>query len=172
MNRSTQITLGAAALAALATPALAQATNTASASGTTTIVQAITVAKDTDLAFGKVSRPLSGANTIIIDAATGARAKTGAGDAALLSSTSGRATYTVSGEASTAYSIGLPSSTFQMTKSGGATPLTVSLVRSATSSSLSSGGTDAFGVGGSFVIASTTETGAYTGSFDVTVAYN
>ncbi|HYG27810.1 MAG TPA: DUF4402 domain-containing protein [Caulobacteraceae bacterium] len=172
MNRLTKIALGAAAMAALSSPAFAQATSTASATGTTTIVQAITVAKNTDLAFGKLAKPTSGTSTITIDATSGARSESGAGDAALLTSTTSRATYTVTGEASTAYTITLPAGTFQMTKSGGATPLTVTLVRSATSGTLSSGGTDTFGVGGSFDIASTTETGAYSGTFDVTVAYN
>ncbi|HEX6860300.1 MAG TPA: DUF4402 domain-containing protein [Caulobacteraceae bacterium] len=172
MNRLTKIALGAASVAALASPAFAQDTSTATATGTATIVQAITVHKDTDLQFGSIAKPTSGTNSIVVNETTGARTKTGAGDAALMTSTTGRATYTVSGAASTAYSISLPSSTFTLAKSGGSTPLTVTLVRSATSSTLSAGGTDTFGVGGSFTIASTTETGAYTGTFDVTVAYN
>jgi hypothetical protein len=172
MNRLTKIALGAAVLAAISSPAFAQDTNTAAATGSATVVQAITVHKDTDLQFGSVAKPTTGSNTITIDASSGTRTKGGAGDAALITSTTGRATYTVSGAASTAYSITLPSSTFSLAKSGGTTPMTVTLARSATSGTLGVGGTDTFGVGGVFTIASTTETGAYTGTFDVTVAYN
>lgn len=172
MNRLIKIALGAAAVAALASPAFAQDTNTASASGAATIVQAITVHKDSDLDFGKIARPNSGTNTITVAAADGTRSKSGGGNATLMSGTTPtRATYTVSGLASTNFTI-TPDASFQLAKSGGSTPLTVTLTASSGSGTLNGSGSATFGVGGSFTLASTTETGDYTGSFNVTVAYN
>ena len=73
MNRLLKIILGAALTAALATPALAQSSATQSTTGTTRIIQPITLTKDTDLAFGSVVKPTAGSNTVLINATTGAR---------------------------------------------------------------------------------------------------
>jgi len=175
MNRFLKIALCAAAVSALAAPAFAQSSATQSTTGTTRIIQPITLAKDSDLAFGSVVKPNSGTNTVVINAASGARTLTGGGDAALAPSTSGRATYTASGEGGQTFSISTPD-TFDMSRQGGSETLTVTLVRSADtgtiSGALGSAGTATFGVGGSFPVASATASGNYTGTFDVTIAYN
>jgi hypothetical protein len=175
MNRLLKIALGVVAVAALASPALAQNSATQSTTGTTRIIQPLTLAKNTDLAFGSVVKPNNANNTVAINATSGARTVTGAGDAALAPSTSGRATYTVSGEGGQTFSISTPS-TFEMSKVGGSDSITVTLTQSAAtgtiSGSLGNSGAATFGVGGSFAVASTTASGNYTGTFDVTVAYN
>ncbi len=109
-----------------------------------------------------------------INETTGTRTITG-GDGVLLSGTSSRATYTVGGEGAQAFSITVPAN-FSMTRSGGAETIVVTLTASATSGTLSgalaSSGTATFGVGGSMDLTSSTATGAYSGTFNVTVQYN
>jgi hypothetical protein len=88
-----------------------------------------------------------------------------------------RAAFTVAGEGGQAYSITIPS-TFNMTRSGGSETLTITLTSTATSGTLtgalgdSSSGSSSFGVGGVMPVSSTTASGAYSGSFVTTVAYN
>lgn len=175
MTRLMKIAAAVVALSAFAAPAFAQNSATASTTGSVKIIQPLSLAKDTDLAFGSVVKPTTGSNTVAISASNGDRALSGGGDAALAPSTSGRATYTVTGEGGQTFSISAPSS-FDMTRQGGSETLTVTLTKSAAtgtlSGSLGSSGTATFGVGGSFAVASTTATGSYSGTFDVTVAYN
>ena len=175
MNPALKIALCVAAISALATPALAQNSATQSTTGSVKIIQPITLAKNTDLGFGSVVKPNSGTNTVAIDATSGARAMTGGGDAALAPSASGRATYTVTGEGGQTFSISTPAS-FDMQRQGGSDTITVALTQSATAGTISGAlgntGTAAFGVGGSFDVSAATASGAYSGTFDVTVAYN
>ena len=175
MTRLMKIAACVAALCALATPALAQNSASQSTTGSVRIIQPIQLAKSTDLAFGSVVKPNSGTNTVAIDATSGSRALTGGGDAALAPSTSGRATYTVTGEGGQTFSISTPT-TFDMQRQGGSETITVTLTQSAATGtltgSLGNSGTATFGVGGSFPVAASTASGSYTGSFDVTVAYN
>lgn len=170
----TVLTIAALSLA-FGGAAAAQSSSTQSTTGSATIIQPITLTKNTDLAFGKVARPSSGSNTVSVNETSGSRTTTGGGNAALIASTASRATYSVAGEGGQTFSISVPAS-FDMTRSGGSETLTVTLAGTATSGTLSgslgSAGAASFGVGGSFPVASTTATGAYTGSFDVTVAYN
>jgi hypothetical protein len=162
-----------ALLASVSAPVLAQTTASQSTTGTTKIVQAITLTKTTDLAFGTVVKPATGANSVLIDATTGARTLTGAGTAALTTSTTSRAAFSVGGEGAQTFSITVPA-TFNMTS--GANSLTVTLTTSAATGTLSgalgAAGTATFGVGGSFPIATTTVSGSYTGTFTTTVTYN
>ena len=175
MSRSLKIALAAVALSVIAAPALAQTSATQSTTASATIVQPITLTKNSDLAFGSVVKPTSGTNTVTINETTGARTKTGAGDAALATSTTSRAAFSVGGEGGQTFSITVPS-TATMTRSGGSETLTVNLVKTGTSGTLSgsigSAGTASFGVGGNFDVDSTTVSGAYSGSFNTTVAYN
>ena len=156
--------------------AFAQATAVQSTTATTRILQALTMAKNTDLAFGSVVRSAAaGTNTVTINATTGARSISGAGAGVLSASTSGRATFTVTGEGAQTFSI-TPAASFNMTRVGGAETISVTTSQSAAtgtiSGSLGSSGTSTFGVGGSFDVANTTVTGDYTGTFNVTAAYN
>lgn len=126
------------------------------------------------LAFGRVVRPSAGAGTVSIDATTGARTVTGTNAIGVASPAPARVVYTATGEGGQAISISVPSS-FLMTS--GANSLTVTPTATATgaqtlSSTLGSQGTFAFGLGGSFPIASTTVSANYSGTFAVTVNYN
>jgi hypothetical protein len=175
MSRFLKTALATAIVSAIAAPALAQTSATQSTTASATIVQPITLTKNSDLAFGTVVKPTSGTNTITIDETAGTRTKTGAGDAALATSTTSRAAFSVGGEGGQTFSITVPA-TATMTRSGGSETLTVNLVKTAVSGTLSNSigtaGTASFGVGGNFDVVSTTVSGAYSGSFNTTVAYN
>jgi spore coat protein U-like protein len=167
------------ALAALtfAGPAMAQssATATASANATATVLTPISLSKATDLAFGAMVRPGSGANTIAIDATTGNRTLTGSGNASLAASAPTRATFSVGGEGAQAFSITVPSPV-NITRSGGTETVPVTLNASAAAGLLSGSagntGSATFGVGGSLPLDTTVVGGSYTGTFNVTVGYN
>ena len=139
------------------------------------VFRPIALSASTGLAFGKIVRPSTGTGTVTVDNATGARTVTGTGALGLSSPTPTRASYTVSGEGGQVFTLSFPTS-FQMTGPG--TPLTVTLNPTTPSgsktlsSALGSAGTLGFQMGGSFPISSTTTTGAYSGSYTVSVAYN
>jgi hypothetical protein len=175
MNKLLKTFLAVAAVSAIAAPAMAQSSATQSTTASATIVQPITLTKNSDLAFGTVVKPTSGTNTITIDETTGGRTKTGAGDAALATSSPTRAAFSVGGEGGQTFSITVPS-TATMTRSGGSETLTANLVKTAAtgtiSGSIGSAGTATFGVGGNYDVSSTTVSGAYSGSFNTTFDYN
>ena len=174
--RSLKWVVGAAALAS-ALPAAAQPSQaSASASGAVTVVQPITLVKNTDLAFGALVAPTLGGNTVTIDPTSGLRTISGSGNAGLSTAlTVSRATYSVGGEGGAAFSVTVPSG-FTMTRSGGVETLPVVLSASALSGALSgslgSTGAANFSIGGAFPLTSTTVPGDYTGTFNVTVGYN
>ena len=58
MTRLMKIALCVAAVSALASPAFAQSSATQSTTGTTKIIQPLTLAKNSDLAFGSVVKPI------------------------------------------------------------------------------------------------------------------
>jgi hypothetical protein len=138
------------------------------------VFRPIALSASTALAFGKIVRPSTGSGTVSVNNATGARTVTGTGTLGLSSPTPSRASYTVSGEGGQVFTLSVPAN-FQMTGPGPA--LTVTLTPTASgsqtlSSAAGSAGTLSFGVGGSFPISSTTTTGAYSGSYTITVQYN
>jgi len=175
MSRAIKTVLAAALVSAIAAPAMAQSSATQSTNATVKIVQPITLTKDADLAFGTVVKPTSGSNTVTISTASDTPALTGAGDAALATSTASRAAFTVGGEGGQTFSITVPASV-TMTRSGGSETLSVTLTGSGSSGTLSgtlgSAGSATFKVGGAFTVASSTASGNYSGSFNTTVAYN
>lgn len=140
---------------------------------TARVLRSIAMTKASDLDFGRITLPTAASGTVTLDPSTGSVAVTG-GIAAISTPTPTRAVFNVSGEGGQAFTVSMPS-TFTLT--GTATPLTVTTTNSAGASpalnaSLGSLGVFAFGVGGSFPLASTTVTGTYSGNFTVTVTYN
>lgn len=173
MKMYLKVLLSAAALGAVASPAFAQASAAASTTSTTRILQGISATTTTNLAFGTVVRPSTGTNSVVIDATTGARTITGAGDAAAVTSTTSRAAYAVAGEGGQTFSVSVPAT---VTMTSGANNLVVTTTNTGATGTLSgtigSAGTATVGVGGSFPIAAATATGNYTVTFNTTVAYN
>lgn len=154
----------------LATPALAQNNSaTVNTSGSTTIAAPITLTQNSTLRFGSLVRPTADSNTVTLATATCAPALTGSGNAALISSTAGCATYTVGGESGQSFNVATDD-TFDMTRSGGSETITVTLAKSEATGTIGQASAD-FKVGGSFAVDSTTVPGAYTGTFAVTATY-
>ncbi|WP_423140757.1 DUF4402 domain-containing protein [Parablastomonas sp. CN1-191] len=168
---------GALALGILSSnPALAQASASANATGSTTIIQPVTVSKTADLVFGRVVRPATGSDTVSITNASDA--VTASGGSAVPIATTGvttsRAKFTVAGEGGQTVALTIPAN-FTMTGTG--TDIVVTLSSDKTGSQSLGGtlGTSSsinLNVGGSFTLAATQATGAYTGSFTVSAAYN
>ncbi|RZI99477.1 MAG: DUF4402 domain-containing protein [Brevundimonas sp.] len=175
---SIRILAAAVALAVLgfAAPALAQSTASTTGTGSITVIRPLTITKNADLKFGSVVRPSTGSGNVVVSAA-GARSVTGSVVALSSGDTPGAAQFTVAGEGAQSVSVTIPA-TFSM--ANGSDTLTVttsnSLTGSAAAQTLSgtigSAGTLAFNVGGTVPVASTTATGAYTGTFTVSAAYN
>ncbi|HEY3950157.1 DUF4402 domain-containing protein [Phenylobacterium sp.] len=154
------------------TAAVSETTPTGGGTGrfVATVIRSISVSKTSDLVFGSVQRPVSGAGSVTIDAVTGARTLTNANG--LPTPVPARATFSIAGEGGQAFTVTVPSS-FTM---NGPQPLTVTTSSSSASpvlsGSLGSQGSFVFGVGATVPLSSTTPTGDYSGSFTVTVAYN
>ncbi|WP_411288631.1 DUF4402 domain-containing protein [Phenylobacterium sp.] len=167
----------ALAAATLATTAHAQATSSQSTNVGGTIFQPIVLSKTADLQFGTIVRPATGSGVVTVSQSDGTRSL--AGDGALLvggpHTAPTRAAFSVSGEGGQAISINVPAN-LNMTRSGGSELIAVTLTASATSATLTGAlgapGSTTFGVGGSIPVAPTTASGAYSGSFQVTVSYN
>ncbi|HWH21923.1 MAG TPA: DUF4402 domain-containing protein [Allosphingosinicella sp.] len=177
MNAILKAGVALAMLAGAGTPAFAQS-NSASTNATTTIIRPVTISKVDDLAFGKIVKPSAAGNSTI-EIGTGAdTASVTAGSAVLLTSTRSRAEYDINGEGGQAVTVTVNSgsSTFNMTRSGGSETIQVTLLGIPGSavtldSSLGSAGTYKLYLGGNITISDETATGAYTGSFNVNVAY-
>lgn len=176
MRKVAQIISGGAVLAALATPALAQSSASATATATTTIVQALTINKTADLGFGAIVKPTSGSNTVSVTPTGNTRSITGAGNG-VAANASGvtSAAFNVVGEGAQHFSITVPS-TFNMIAGTNTLVVTTNNPAGATgalSGSIGTGaGSLALGLGGSFVVSNNTVSGSYTGTVQVTVAYN
>lgn len=159
-----------------ANPAFAQSSASANATGSTTIIQPVTVTKTSDLIFGRVVRPATGSDTISITNASDVVTATGgtAFPIATTGVTTSRAKFTVAGEGGQTVSITVPA-TFSMSGPGTALVVTLSGDKTASQSlggTLGTSSSIVVNVGGSFALASTEATGAYSGSFTVSAAYN
>lgn len=146
--------------------AMAQSTS-ASASATAEIVSALAISKTADMNFGKV---VTGATlgTVVLSTA-GTRTVTGGTNLGNVGSTAAAA-FDVTGESGATYSITLPASA---TISDGTNDMTVNTFTSNPSSTGTlTGGAQALAVGGTLNVGASQVSGVYTGTFDVTVAYN
>ncbi len=171
MKKTTLIALTALAAIALLVPAgsaMAQNSATASATATATIITPITLTNTVDLQFGNVvASPTAG--TIVVDVA-GARTWTG-GATGISGLPVSAAAFTVGGGANRTFTITLPAST---TITNGTNNMTVDTFTSSlgASSALDGTGAAALAVGGRLTVGANQDTGTYTGTFSVTVAYN
>ncbi|MBU6394363.1 MAG: DUF4402 domain-containing protein [Sphingomonadales bacterium] len=159
-----------AALIAVATagPAYAAPGNTSTATGTATatIVAPIVLTHpaSASLNFGRFTRGTGGTVTV-----TAAGAGSVGSDVTFVpGSTTAADSFTVAGDANRSYSI---ATTGGNVTSGG-TSLAFTTTPSATTGTLSTSGTGSFTVGGTLTVTGTAPTGAYTGTYSATVAYN
>jgi hypothetical protein len=143
--------------------------------GTATIIQPLTVTANSTLRFGTLIRPASGSGTATISTAGALTTGGGNPPTSVASSAHGNADFTVSGEGGQSITVTVDPS-FNMSGPS-ASILTVTTTASNTGVQTLSGSLGASGsldvpVGGSITITSTTTTGAYTGTFNVSAAYN
>ena len=143
----------------------ADGTGTASA----TIVAPITITPVLDLAFGKISANSGG--TVIVNATTAARSLA-SGNSVLVNqgNTTTAATFSITGEGSSTFSITLPSAPINITHTNAVNTMSVGSFTS-TSSALVAGAT-VINVGATLTVGASQLPGAYSGSFVVTVEYN
>ncbi len=159
-----------AALIALTTasPAFAGSGNQSTATGTATatIVAPIVLTHPAiaSLNFGRFTRGTGGTVTV-----TAAGAGSVGSDVTFIPGTTTAAdSFTVAGDANRSYSI----ATTGGNVTSGATSLAFTTTPSAATAALSATGTGSFTVGGTLTVTATAPTGAYSGTYTATVAYN
>jgi len=149
----------------------AQATSsTASATASAKIMIPIAIAKNIDLSFGNIASSTSTGTVVIAPDASGTRTYTGGVTPSVIGAYTS-AKYTVTGEGSSTYTIALPSS---ITINSGSNSMTVNNFTSNESDGIGtlSSGSQIIYVGATLNVAASQATGTYSGSYDVTVAYN
>lgn len=174
MGKILKIAAGGAALAALATPVSAQNAASATASASTTILQPLTISKTADLNFGTIVKPTATGTSTITVSSTGSRTITGSNAVAANTAGVSSAAFLVRGEGGQQFGITVPAS-FKMTSGTSTLTVTTSNPVGATgvlSGSVGSQGTLALGIGGTLKITKATVSGAYSGTFKVTVVYD
>jgi hypothetical protein len=141
------------------------------ASATATVRRAMQVQQVTSLLFGTLVRAGSGSGTVTINATTGARTTGGVNPPIpLASGASGRATYTLLGEPSTAYTITV-SVPPAMANGANSIPLTLSSTASG-SQTMPVGGSLTLGIGATATVPGTAASGTYSSTYSVTIIYN
>jgi len=145
------------------------ATSSANALASARIVTPLEITKDVDLAFGNIAAgPSTGTVTIATD---GSRA--GFGGVTLISAgnVNSAAQFSIVGYPTATFSIALPAS---IVLDNGGYQMTVSDFVSSlgATSTLDAAGAASLSVGATLNVNANQEPGLYTGSFDVTVAYN
>lgn len=179
MNKMLMFAAGTALAAGASGTALAQTSDTANSS--TEIVQSLTITNNTDLLFGTLQRPAPGAADSTVSIPDSADTIDAGATAIAVSGTVSRAQFTINGEGAEVVDVTIPEN-FVLDGPGTALEdLTVTLNPSLTGSgtaytatlsgSAGQAGSNVFHVGGSFTLADDTPVGSYTGSFQVTVAY-
>ena len=179
MNRqASSVVLALGALVALlgtSTVAMAQQDDaTASASASVTVVAAIGIITNTaGLNFGSVAASAGAAGTVDQTAAASS-ARTGTGVTLGSATAVSLAAFMVTGEGSAAYAITLSSGPETVTHTNATDEMTITAFSSFPSGTglLNAGGAQALYVGGTLNVAQSQLAGVYTGTFNVTVAYN
>jgi len=170
MKKITITMLAIAMIAFFANDAMAQ-TETTDAGAK--ILAAMTITESADMHFGTMTVPSTIAE---VDLAVGGSVTIASGTLTLLAQapTSHAAAYDITGDANATYAITLPTNG-SVTITEGATPMPViDFVCSygALTSTLDGSGDDNFTVGATLQLANAQPAGVYTGTFDVSVAYN
>lgn len=163
-------------LVGIATTSFGQTSSQATAQSSATIVGALTLTNTADLKFGQMTAPTAlGGEIVVVDASDGISA---GGNITLIGgSPVSSAAYEVAGTEGATYAITLPADG-SVTLTNGANSMDVDTFTSSKAGNVSTlgaavgGVNDTFKVGASLHVATAQAAGVYTGSFDVTVAYN
>ena len=141
-----------------------------SGSMTAFVYRSLSVVKNSDYNFGRIVRPRTGVGHAILNG-NGTRTTDG-GVVWLTSPFPTRASYLVTGDGGK--QLAITADPFDMYRAGGGSVTVTPIIYGSATPSLSGGATGTYNLflGGSVEISSTTPSGTYTGSFNVTVAYN
>jgi len=163
-------------MAGFSTKVMAQATETTAAAAN--IITPIAITETSSLHFGTMA-VLAGTGGTCVLSTQGVRTATDGVNLSVQSPGATNAAYNVSGAVNTTYAITLPS-TITVNESTSGSSMTINSILARTASAgadgltgtLSADGTDSFTVGGTLNVTAGQSTGLYSGTFDVTVAYN
>ncbi len=142
---------------------------TASATASATITSApITITNTTPLSFGDIA---TGDQASVVDIAVDGTRTLDSGNAILdATATGSAAAFSITGEASKAYTVTLPTTAVNLDDGSGNT-MTIDNFVSNASGTIAADGTDSFNVGAKLNIAANQPAGSYSGSFNVDVVY-
>jgi hypothetical protein len=181
MTTIRKILLGAgsaAILAGLATTASAQASNTASATINASIIQPVTIANAQDISFGTIAKPISGSSVITIDDSTDTTPVSSNNTNSQVLAQGTRGKFTITGEAGRTYSGVDVGGTINLTGTGTDIVFTPTYsvsgggaVGTLPAGTEYAGVTQTLNVGGSFTLTDAQVAGLYSGSLEITVAY-
>ncbi len=145
---------------------------TATASTTATIIGPIAITKDVDMSFGNVAVSPTLGGTVVLPTA-GARTLTGGVTLPVITGTVTPASFTVTGEGTSTYSITLPSSAITLTGPSG-TMSVDNFVSTPSGTGTLTAGTQIVKVGATLNVGSAQAAGTYTNASGlfVTVNYN
>jgi len=145
---------------------------TATASTPANIITPIAITKDIDMNFGNIAVSPTLGGTVVLPT-TGVRTKTGGVTLPVVTGTVTAASFTVTGEGSSTYSITLPTSAITLTGPSG-TMTVDNFVSTPSSTGTLSSGTQEVKVGATLNVAAAQAAGTYTNASDlfVTVNYN
>ncbi len=123
------------------------------------------------LDFGVIARGTTGSSTIVVGAVASPSISVPTGDAIVLTSAAQTAAkFTVGGESAKTYAITIPSTTQTITD--GSNTLNITAFTCSNGATGAIGTNDIFYVGGTLTVPSSAVAAEYTGTFNVTVAYN
>jgi hypothetical protein len=174
MKKTLAIALAVAGLSTSGA-AFAQSADTSSTTATSsvTIIRPLTINKIDDLVFGRIVQPRSGTGTVAMTAASDTLTA-GAGAVALGGTTPKRAKFTVTGEAAQVVNV-TKDATVTMSNGTDSIPVTLNWDTGASftfTGTVGASATKDIYAGGNFSVDSALSSGAYTGTFNISVAYN
>ncbi len=145
---------------------------TATASTTATIITPIAIEKDIDMNFGNIAVSPTLGGTVVLPT-SGARTKTGGVTLPVVTGTVSAASFTVTGEGNSTYSITLPSSAITLTSPSG-TMTVENFVSTPSNTGALNNGSQEVKVGATLNVGAAQAAGTYTNesSLFVTVNYN
>jgi hypothetical protein len=170
MKNMTKVLALAAIILGFAANSFAQVTATASTSAT--IITPIAITKDVDMNFGNIAVSPTLGGTVVLPT-TGARTLTGGVTLPVVTGTVTPASFTVTGEGNSTYSITLPSSAITLS-SGSATMTVENFVSTPSNTGALNNGTQVVKVGATLNVGAAQAAGTYTNASGlfVTVNYN
>jgi hypothetical protein len=140
----------------------------ASANASAAIVAAISISNTADLDFGQVVA--GGSSGTVVMSTAGSRSATG-GTTLGSSAGSGAASFTVSGDPNASYTITLPGSAV-LSSDGDDMIINNFTSNPSGNGTIGGGGSQVLGVGATLQVGASQPAGSYSGSFNVTIAYN